>query len=541
MLALLDTSNHASRELLVDRILVTEKIAEEGLAVLGRAAEVDVRLGLDRAALLEAIGEYDALVVRSATKVNAELIAAGQRLRVIGRAGTGVDNIDVEAATQRGIVVVNAPASNNVAVAELAIGLLIGLARAIPQAHASLQGGRWERSKYVGWEVRGKTLGLVGLGRIGSEVARRARGLEMHVAAYDPVVSLDRAEQIGVELLTLDELLARADIVSIHVPLIDSTRNLFDAERIGRMKRGAYLINASRGGIVDEEALIAAIDAGQLGGAALDVFGQEPPPADSPIIHHPQIITVPHIGASTAEAQTSAGTDVAEGVAAALSGATPRYAVNAPFVAPEAWGVLQPYMLLGRQLGRLVAQLVRRPVRSYDLEFCGELSEVDTQPLRLAVMEGLLAASSSVRVTPVNAPLIARERGMRVTERTCPDAESYSGLLVVRVQTGEDVHIFSGTVLRGEPHIVQADGYFVDFIPQGSLLFTYHRDRPGMIGRVGALLGDADVNISGMYVGRRAPREQAMMVLTLDEPPSEAVMEQVRSLSDIEAAYSVTL
>lgn len=525
----------------MDRILVTEKIAEEGLAVLRRAAEVDVRLDLDKDSLLEAVSSYDALVVRSATRVTAAVIAAGRQLRVVGRAGTGVDNIDVDAATRRGIVVVNAPASNNVAVAELTIGLLIGLARQIPQAHGSLQSGKWERSKYVGWEVRGKTLGLVGLGRIGSEVARRARGLEMHVVAYDPVVSLDRAEQIGVELLTIEELLARADVVSIHVPLIEATRNMFDAERLAQMKRGAYLINASRGGIVDEEALLAALDAGQLGGAALDVFSQEPPPADSPITHHPKIITMPHIGASTAEAQTSAGTDVAEGVAAALGGATPRYAVNAPFVAPEAWGVLQPYMNLGRQLGGLVAQLVRRPVRSYDLEFCGELSEVDTHPLRLAVMQGLLEPSSGVRITPVNAPLIARERGMRVTERTSPDAESYAGLLVLRVQTAEGDQVFSGTVLRGEPHVVQADGYFVDFVPQGALLFTYHRDRPGMIGRVGALLGDADVNISGMYVGRRARREQAMMVLTLDEPAAETVMEQIRALPDIEAAYSVAL
>lgn len=330
-------------------------------------------------------------------------------------------------------------------------------------------------------------------------------------------------------------------MISIHVPLIDATRNMFDAERIAQMKPGAYLINASRGGIVDEAALLAAIDAGKIGGAALDVFSQEPPNADAAIIHHPKIVTVPHIGASTAEAQTSAGTEMAEGVATALEGGTPRYAVNAPFVAPESWAVLQPYIMLGRQLGSLVTQLMRSPVRSYDLEFCGELAEVDTQPVRLAVMQGLLSASSLERVTPVNAPIIARERGMRVTDRTCPDAEDYAGLLVVRVQTADDSHIFSGTVLRGEAHIVQADGYFVDFVPQGALLFTYHRDRPGMIGRVGALLGDADVNISAMHVGRLAPREQAMMVLMLDEPASEDVLEQIRALPDIDAAFSVTL
>jgi D-3-phosphoglycerate dehydrogenase len=525
----------------MDRILVTEKIAPEGLDVLRRAAEVDVRLDLDKAGLLAAVAGYDALVVRSATRVTAEVIAAGGRLRVIGRAGTGVDNIDVDAATRRGIVVVNAPASNNVAVAELTVGLLISLARSIPQAHASVQGGKWERTKFVGWEVRGKTLGLVGLGRIGSEVAVRARAMEMHVLAYDPVVSLDRAEQIGVELVTMDELAQRSDVISIHVPLVDATKGMFDAARIARMKRGAYLINASRGGIVDDDALLAALEAGQLGGAALDVFSVEPPAPDSPLTHHPKIIAVPHIGASTAEAQTSAGTEMAEGVAEALSGATPRYAVNAPFVAPEAWGVLQPYLTLGRQMGKLITQLVISPVRGYEVAYCGELAHVDTQPVRLAVLQGLLTGNSAERITPVNAPLIARERGVRLTERTSPEAESYSGLLVVRVQAADGEHVFAGTVLRGEPHIVQADGYFVDFVPQGSLLFTYHRDRPGMIGRVGTLLGMADVNISGMYVGRLAPREHAMMVLTLDEPAADSVLAQVEGEEDIERAVGVVL
>jgi D-3-phosphoglycerate dehydrogenase len=525
----------------MDRILVTEKIAAEGLDVLRKAAEVDVRLDLDKAALLDVIPGYDALVVRSATKVTAEVIAAGTKLRVIGRAGTGVDNIDVDAATRRGILVVNAPASNNVAVAELSIGLLVSLARSIPQAHASVLAGKWERTKFVGWEVRGKTLGLIGLGRIGSEVAVRARAMEMHVLAYDPVVSLDRAEQIGVELVTMDELVQRSDVVSIHVPLVEATKGLFDAARIAKMKRGAYLINASRGGVVDDDALLAALEAGQLGGAALDVYNVEPPAPDSPLTHHPKIIAVPHIGASTAEAQTSAGTEMAEGVAEALTGATPRYAVNAPFVAPEAWSVLQPYLSLGRQMGKLITQLIAAPVRSYDIEYCGELAEVDTQPVRLAVLQGLLTGNSAERVTPVNAPLIARERGVRITERTSPDAEDYAGLLVVRVQSADDTHVFCGTVLRGEPHIVQADGYIVDFIPQGPLLFTYHRDRPGMIGRVGTLLGGSDVNISGMYVGRLAPREHAMMVLTLDEPAPEAVLAQVQEEEDIERAIGVVL
>lgn len=524
----------------MDRILVTEKIAPEGLAALKAAAAVDVRLDLEKAALLEAIADYDALVVRSATKVTAEVIAAGKRLRVIGRAGSGVDNIDVDAATARGIMVVNAPASNNVAVAELTIGLLIGLARQIPQSHSSVEAGKWDRNKFMGWEVRGKTLGLIGLGRIGSEVARRARGLEMNVLAYDPVVSFDRAGQFGVESVTLEELLARSDVVSLHVPLVEGTRNLFDADRLAQMKPGAYLINASRGGVVNEEALLAALDAGQLAGAALDVYSSEPP-KNSTLVSHPKLIKTPHLGASTNEAQAQTGTDVAEGVLAALAGNSPRYAVNAPFVAPEAWQVLEPYIRLGRQMAALCRHLIQEPVRSYEFEYCGELATVDTQPVRLAVLQGLLSATSEQRVTPVNAPLIARERGMRFTERSNSEAQNYHGLLVIRAHTADEERVFSGTVLRSEPHIIQADNYWVDFVPTGPLLFTYHRDRPGMIGRVGTLLGAADVNISGMYVGRQAPRERAMMVLTLDELPSEGVMEQILAEPDIDRSYALIL
>lgn len=526
----------------MDRILVTEKISPEGLEALkaGTNVEVDVKLDLDKETLPQVVADYDALVVRSATRVTASLIESGKRLRVVGRAGSGVDNIDVEAATQRGIIVVNAPASNSVAVAELTLGLMLGMARQIPQAQASLHAGKWERSKFMGWEVRGKTLGLVGLGRIGSEVARRARGFEMNVIAYDPVVSPDRANQFGVEVVTLDQLLDQSDIISIHVPLLDSTKNLFDAERIAKMKKGSFLINASRGGIVNEEALLNALNSDHLRGAALDVFTREPP-ENSDLIGHPNLITTPHLGASTREAQVLVGIDVAEGVLVALEGGTPRYAVNAPFIAPEEWGVLQPYIGLGHQLGALCMQLVDEPIRSYELEYMGELATVNTLPVRLAVLQGVLESTSEHRVTPVNAPLIARERGISVSERTNPDIENYASLLVLRAHTASGERVFRGTVLRHEPHIVQADGFWVDFVPEGSLLFTYHRDRPGIIGRVGTMLGAADVNISGMYVGRLAPREGAMMVLKLDEPVSEEVLSQVRAEPDIDRAYNVTV
>jgi D-3-phosphoglycerate dehydrogenase len=524
----------------MDRILVTETIAEAGLAALRATAQVDVRTDLDKAQLLETLPDYDALIVRSATKVTAEVIRAGAKLRVIGRAGTGVDNIDVEAATQHGIIVVNAPAANSVAAAELTIGFIMALARRLPQANASLQSGKWERTKFMGFEVRGKTLGLVGLGRIGTEVARRARGLEMSVLAYDPVVSTDRATQLGVTLATLDDVLAQSDFVSVHVPLIDSTRHIINGARLAQMKPTAYLLNAARGGIVDEAALADALERRVIAGAALDVFEQEPP-TNNPLLGHANLIVTPHLGASTVEAQALAGVDVAEGVLVALAGGTPRSAVNAPFAPPEEWSVLAPYIKLGRQLGALCTGLIQEPVRTYELEYRGELAGVETAPVRLAVLQGLLANVCEQRVTPVNAPLLARERGLKYSEHSSSEAESYAGLLILRAVTADGSHEFAGTVLRDEPHVVQADGYWVDFMPTGPLLLTYHRDRPGMIGRVGTILGGGDVNISGMYVGRLAPRERAMMVLTLDDVPTPELLAQIETEEDIERAVSVVL
>ena len=524
----------------MDRILVTEKIGAEGLAALKHVAEVDVRLDLTAETLLDVLPEYDALVVRSQTKVTANVLAAGTRLRVVGRAGTGVDNIDLDAANRQGILVVNAPASNSIAVAELTIGLMLALARHIPQAHSSLQSGKWERTKYSGWEVRGKTLGLVGFGRIAAEVARRARALEMNIIAYDPIINAERAAQLGVAPVTLDELVAQADVVSLHVPLIDATRNLFDATRLAQMKRGAYLINCARGGIVDENALAEALASGQIGGAALDVFAKEPP--TGPLLALPNLIGLPHLGASTEEAQALTAADVAEGVVDALAGRSPRYAVNAPFVAPEEWGIIGPYLTLGRTLARLSAQLLDRPARSYEIAYCGELADHTTEPIKLAVLQGLLESGSEGRVTPVNAPVLARERGLQLSESRRPQADNYSELLqlIVTSSNGEQ-YTFGGLALRGEAHIVQINDFWLDLVPTNAMLFTFHQDRPGLIGRVGTLLGGADINISSMHVGRQAPRGTAMMVLTLDEPVPSAALAEINRQPDIEQAYSVVL
>lgn len=523
------------------RILVTEKIGAEGLAALQAEHTVDVRLDLTPELLCEILPEYDALVVRSQTKVTADVLGHGARLKVVGRAGTGVDNIDVDAATRAGILVVNAPASNSVAVAELTIGMLLALARQLPQAHLSMREGRWDRNRFMGWEVRGKTLGLIGFGRIGAEVARRARALEMTVLAYDPFISQERAQQLGVQAVPLDTLLREADVVSLHTPLIESTRNLLNAERLSQMKRGAYLINAARGGIIDEAALLAALDSGQIAGAALDVWAQEPP-RDNPLVTHPRVIALPHLGASTSEAQALTAADVAEGVLDALAGRTPRYAVNAPFVAPEAWQVVAPYVQLGRILARLASQLVRTPARAYELVYSGELAAQPTEPIRLATLAGLLEGTSEERVTPVNAGLLARERGLTISERKQPEAGRYAALLELRVTTSSgETHTFGGTAVQDEPHIVQVDGYWLDLVPSQSMLFTFHQDRPGLIGHVGTILGAADINISSMHVGRLAPRGQAMMVLTVDEPVPPDVIAKIEAETKIERAFAVQI
>ncbi len=525
----------------MDRILVTEKIGAEGLAALKEVADVDVRLDLTPDLLMEILPQYDALVVRSQTKVTADVLKAGTKLRVVGRAGTGVDNIDLNAATRQGILVVNAPASNSIAVAELTIGLMIALARNIPQAHASLQAGRWDRAKYSGWEVRGKTLGLVGFGRIAAEVARRARAMEMNIIAYDPIINTERATQLGVTPVTLDELVAQADVVSLHVPLIDATRNMFDARRIGQMKQGAVLINCARGGVVDEAALLEALESGHLGGAALDVFAKEPPTGN--LVQHPKIVVLPHLGASTSEAQALTAADVAEGVIDALAGRSPRYAVNAPFIAPEEWGIIGPYLSLARTLAKLSAQLLDKPAKAYQINYCGELVEHPTEPIKLAVLQGLLETGSDTRVTPVNAPLLAKERGIQLSETRQPDqGDNYTELLQLIVTTSDgEQHTFGGLALRNEPHIVQVDDFWLDLVPTEAMLFTFHQDRPGMIGRIGTLLGQSDVNISSMHVGRRSPRGAAMMVLTLDEPMSSTALDSIRQEDGIERAFAVVL
>ncbi len=505
-------------------MLVADPIAADGIDLLRRGAEVDVRTGLARPELLALIAGYEALVVRSETKVTAEVIEAGRRLQVIGRAGVGVDNIDVEAATRRGIVVVNAPTGNTVAAAEHALALLFAVARRLPQAQAAVQAGRWERSQFIGTEVRGKTLGIVGLGRIGSEVARRARGLEMQVIAHDPYLPPEHAAQLGVRLVPFDLLLAAADFISLHVPLTESTRGLIGRRELALCKPSAYLINAARGGLVDEEALAEVLAEGRLAGAALDVFAKEPP-ADSPLLHSEKVVATPHVGALTREAQISVALDVAEQVLAVLQGRPARYAVNVPITQPEAFGRLRPYLALAEQLASLCAQVVEGQLVGVEITYWGEIGEQDTRPLRASVIKGLLGSITEETINLVNAHLVARARGLRVVEQTnAGDLESYANLINLRLQTDRGAAEMAGTIIRREPHVVRIGEYWLDLVPSGEMLFCYNRDLPGIIGRVGTILGEAGINISSMQVARQRPRGEALMVLGLDA----AVPEEVR-------------
>jgi D-3-phosphoglycerate dehydrogenase len=523
------------------RVLITDPIAPDGVAYLRQHATVEVRPGLTPAELLEIIGDYTALVVRSETKVTRQVIEAARQLRVIGRAGVGVDNIDVDAATSRGIVVVNAPAGNTVAVAEHTIGLLLAVARRIPQAHASLRRGEWQRSRFIGTEVRNKVLGIVGLGRIGREVARRAQGLEMRVIAFDPYVSADHARRVGVELTDLPTLLRTADFVSIHTPATAQTQGLIGAAELALLKPTAYVINCARGGIVDETALLQALQEGRIAGAALDVFAKEPP-GEHPLLQLDNVVATPHLGASTQEAQVSVALEVAEQVIAVLDGRPAPYAVNAPIVLPETLAVLEPYLRLCETLGQLATQLAEGQLESVEVTYSGEIAEYDTAALQATVIRGLLAPISEERVNIVNAPMIARRRGLKVAERKTTVAENYTNLVTVTLRTDRGERAVTGTVMNGEPHIVRIDGYWVDLVPRGDfVLLSRHIDRPGIIGKVGTLLGEADINISSMQVGRLRPRGQALMALTVDEPIPPEVLERIRAVADIEQVRVVRL
>jgi D-3-phosphoglycerate dehydrogenase len=523
------------------RVLVADPIAPEGIEILKKHAEVDVKTGLKPEELIAIIGEYEGLMVRSETKVTAKVIEAGKKLQVIARAGVGIDNIDVEAATQRGIVVVNAPTANTMAAAEHSIALMLALARHIPQAHESLKGGAWKRQNYVGVEVRNKTLGIVGLGNVGSEVARRVQGFQMRVLAYDPYVSPEYARNLRVELVPLEQIIREADFITLHLPLTPQSKNMIGAKELSLMKPTVRIINCARGGLIDEEALDQALRDGKVAGAALDVFAQEPP-KDSPLLKNEKVIVTPHLGASTQEAQANVAIDAAEQIISVLNGQPVRYAVNAPLISAEMMPILAPYLRVATAVGRMIAQLGEGQMSSIDIGYEGEISKYDLTAVKAAVIGGLLQEISEERINVVNANLVAKRRGLRVTEHKDSACENYTSLITVAVTTSAGVATCAGTVMRGELHIVRVNDYWIDIVPKGGyFLFSDHRDRPGIIGAVGNVTGSADINVSSMQLARLKPRGQALMVLELDEPLNEAQIKQILAIPDIFTAKLVEL
>jgi D-3-phosphoglycerate dehydrogenase len=513
----------------VGRVLVTEPLAERGLAVLAEAGhEVEVALDLDAEALRTAVADADALVVRSATQVTEEVLAAAPRLVVVGRAGIGLDNIDVEAATRRGVMVVNAPESNILSAAEHTMGLLLALARHIPQAHMALVAGRWERARWEGVELHGKVLGVVGLGRIGALVAQRAAAFGMRVCAHDPFVSAERARAMGVTLMVLDDLVAEADFLTVHLPKTAETLGLVGRDLLAKAKPGLRLVNAARGGIVDEAALLEALESGQVAGAALDVFSVEPP-TGSPLLGRPDVVVTPHLGASTAEAQDKAGVTIAEQVVLALAGELVPFAVNvAATGAPEA---VRPFLGLAEQLGRSFACLHDGLPDRLDIEVQGALAETDTSVLTLAVLKGLFAAGTEEPVSYVNAPQLARQRGLEVRETASATAHDFVNLVTLR----STAHSLAGTVagVRAEPRLVLVDDHLVEVPPAPHMLVVRNDDRPGMIGLVGTVLGEAGLSISSMAVGPSTTASTALMVLSTDRAIPDAVVARLEAADGI--------
>lgn len=503
------------------RVLVAEPLAEEGLELLRAEHEVEVCTDLSRDQLLAELPAYEALIVRSQVKVDADALNAASRLQVVGRAGVGVDNIDLDAATRAGVAVVNAPTANTVAAAEHTLGLIYALARHIPGADASLHRGEWRRTEFMGQELRGKTIGIVGLGKIGLAVAERARAMEMELLGVDPFVSDELAAQRGITLVELDELLERSDVVTLHVPLTHSTRGLIGATQLARMKPTAMLVNVARGGLVDEAALADALSNGRLGGAALDVFEHEPP-RDSPLLEAPNTVLTPHLGASTEEAQAKVAVEVVQQVLDVLAGRVARHVVNAPLLPAETALALAPFMPLARTLGQFYGQFAP-PRGTLRLELAGELAQHDSAPLAAAALAGLLATATDERVTAVNAPQLARERGLHMTESRTSDSPRYPSLLTLSGSA-----TVAGTVSGGEQRLVRLDDYWVDMPPSPWMLVTRHQDRPGTMGRIGLMLGEADVNISAMHLGRSSPRADALMILALDDPVPDEVAERIR-------------
>ncbi|WP_242396144.1 phosphoglycerate dehydrogenase [Anaeromyxobacter oryzisoli] len=525
------------------RVLVADDLSPEAVKVLQRSGlEVDVKVGLKPDQLEAIIGGYDALAVRSATKVTARLLERAERLRVVGRAGVGVDNVDLDAATRRGIVVMNTPGGSAVTVAELALAMILALSRHVPAATASVKAGRWEKKRFQGHEVAGKTLGVVGLGNIGSVLVERALAMKMRVVAYDPFISPEAAAKLGATLVELDALWREADVVSLHVPLTEQTRNLVDAGVLAKMKRGALLVNCARGGLVDERALAEALASGHLAGAALDVFEQEPPPADHPLLRLDGFVCTPHLGASTEEAQSAVAIAVAEQLAAFLGRGVVKNAVNVPGLPPEVLDQLAPYLPLAEKLGSLAAQLAPSGPTEVTVEVAGELAAIPMRPLAARALVGLLRHFLDAPLNDVSAPAVARERGVVVREVRSAETQDYASLVSVTLRGQGGEAQVAGTVYgKRDARIVRVDGFRLEAVPEGNVILCENDDAPGVVGNLGTALGNAGVNIARISLSRRDDRSRAFAFLNVDSAPAPEVLERLRGLPHVRMVRALKL
>ena len=524
------------------KILISDDLAESGIQKLRSVPEfqVDVRTKLAPEELGRIIKDYEALVIRSATKVTAEIIDAADNLKVVARAGIGLDNVNIDAASRRGIVVMNTPEGNVITTAEHVIAMMLALSRNIPQANSSVKAGKWEKARFRGREVSHKVLGIIGVGRIGRIVADRAKGLKMNVIAYDPYISPEVIEKIGIEGVSLDELFARSDYITIHTPMTKETRNLLRADAFEKMKKGVFIVNCARGGIVNEQDLCDAIQAGVVAGAALDVFTQEPP-KDSPLLSLDQVVATPHLGASTDEAQENVAIAVAEQVTEYLTRGSIRNAVNAPSIDGAVLAVLRPYLVLAERLGSLQAQITRGAIQEVNIVYIGEVTTVDTKPLTYSILKGVLTPILGDMINFVNVPVVVKERNIKVTASSRDEAEDFTNLISVHVKTGEDANLVAGTMFgKKDPRLVRINDFRLEAAMEGNSLLIYNIDTPGTIGAIGTCLGRHHVNISMMDVGQVLERGQNIIFLRTDTPVPQHVIQELLSLNNVNVVQAIT-
>jgi D-3-phosphoglycerate dehydrogenase len=517
------------------KVLVSDTLAYEGIEIFENAEgiEVDVITNLTPEELRVAIKSYDGLAIRSKTKVTRDIIEAADNLKVIGRAGIGLDNVAVEAASKRGIVVMNTPGGNTNTTAEHAVTMMLSLARMVPQATMSMKDGKWEKKKFMGYEILNKTLGIIGTGRVGSIVANRAQGLKMSVIAYDPFISPDAAEKMGITLVSFDDLLKKSDFISVHTPLTDETKGIISAETIAKMKDGVFIINCARGGIVLEHDIYDALVSGKVAGAALDVFEEEPT-KNTDLIALENVICTPHLGASTDEAQRNVAIAVAQQIVDFLTTGEIKNAVNFPSVSADVLTQIRPYISLAEKLGAFEAQVVSGGIKEVNVEYSGEILDYDVSPLTIALLKGLLTPILKENINYINAPIIAKERGIRVVESKSSETKDFRSVISLRVKTSKEEGIAEGAIFgRRDPRIVKIDEFPLDAIPEGHMVLIYNYDKPGVIGNIGTTLGDSGINIARLHLGRENIEGKALVVLSTDSMISKEAIKKLRSLPHV--------